>query len=251
MNENLPVEDLLMKYLDNEMSLSEREEFENQLNANAQLKAQMESLVLARKAVEYYGIHEEVSKVRKEFQQTTGSQQEGKLVKMRRPLRYIFMAAASVLVIGLIAVGYLLYELSPEKVYNESFVSYNISATRGTDASLTKIEKAYQEKNYSEVIQDSKTNSVSEKDHLLTGLSYMQLKRFNEATGQFGEILKDAHATYKPDAEYYLALSQLRLKKYDEALVIFKKINADQSHLYHKQVSSGMLREIAWLKWKR
>src|SRR3982751_3149460 len=100
MNENLPVEDLLMKYLDNEMSLSEREEFENQLNANAQLKAQMESLVLARKAVEYYGIHEEVSKVRKEFQQTTSSQQEGKLVKMRKPLRYIFMAAASVLVIG-------------------------------------------------------------------------------------------------------------------------------------------------------
>jgi len=249
MNENLPNEDLLMKYLDNEMSLSEKQEFENQMKDNAQLKAQVESLMLARKAVEYYGIHDEVSKVRKEFQQGT-TQQKAKVVRMKKPLRYILMAAASVILIGLIAIGYLFYQLSPEKVYNEGFVSYNLPVARGSNVSATSIENAYQKKDYNQVIELSKTSPVSEKEQLLTGLSFMQLNQFNEASIQFREILKVPHSNYKPDAEYYLALSQLRMKQYDEALDIFRKIHADESHLYHKQVSSGLLREIKWLKWK-
>ena len=250
MSENLPNEDLLMKYLDNEMSLSEKQQFENKLEEDTQLKAQLESLTLARKAVEYYGIHDAVSKVRKEFQQGTTSQQEAKVVKLRKPLRYILMAAASVILIGLIAIGYLFYQLSPEKVYNESFVSYNLPVARGTNVSETRIENAYQKKDYKQVIELSKTIPLAEKDQLLTGLSFMQLNRFNEASGAFAKILNNQNSNYRTDAEYYLALSYLRLKQYDKALDIFRKINADETHLYHKQVSSKFLREIRWLKWK-
>jgi tetratricopeptide (TPR) repeat protein len=251
MHENLPGEDLLMKYLDNEMPLSERQAFEKQLEENPVLKEQLDSLQLARKAVEYYGIHQEVSKVRMEFQRATGSQPQGKVVKMRRPLRYILMAAASVIFIGLIAIGYLFYQLSPENVYNEGYVSYNLPVSRGSSTEpANALEQAYQKKDFRQVTELANSGAMSERDQLLAGLSFMQLNQFDQAIKQFRDVLTSQNPTYKPDAEYYLALSHLRMKQYDEALDIFKKIKADESHLYHKQVSSKMLREIRWLKWK-
>jgi tetratricopeptide (TPR) repeat protein len=251
MDENLPLEDQLMSYLDNEMSPEERQLFEVQLKSNPDLQKRLERLTLAQKAVQYYGIETRVKEVRRQFQNEAPVSEDayGKVVKMRRPVRALFIAAASTIIIAAGVVAYMLYELSPEKTYSENYIAYNIPVARGNDSSITSIEKAYQEKKYAQVIELSRNGVDDSRQKFLLGLSYMQVNDFPKAIEQLKELAA-APSKYKPDAEFYLGLSYLRIKQYDAALEILGRIKDDASHVYHDQVSGKMISEIKWLKWK-
>jgi predicted negative regulator of RcsB-dependent stress response len=248
MAENLSREDQLLKYLDGEMTPIEKSAFEAQLKKDATLQEDLECLQLSRSAIQYYGIHEDVSAVRKEFEQKA-KKKDGKLVTMRRFVRPALTAAACIILLAAGIVGYRLYQLSPEKVFNESFVDYSVSESRGGVTSQTAIEMAYQQKEFRKVVALASAGTTSQ-DKLLVGLSYLQLNNFAAAIGQFSPIIKNGGSTYKQDAEFYLALSYLRNKQYDEALKIVDQIKSDPAHLYHNQVSGKISRELKWLKWK-
>jgi TolA-binding protein len=249
MAENLPLEDELMNYLDNEMSPADRDAFEIQLSADPELQKRLERLRLAQKTIQYYGIHETVAKVRKQFDRSsTVNDSSARVVKMRRPVRALFIAAASTIIIAAGIVAYLLYQLSPEKTYAENYIAYNLPVARGNDSSFTTIEKAYSEKKYQQAIGFANAAS-SPREKFLLGLSYMQVNDFGKAITQLKELAA-ASSQYKPDAEFYLGLSYLRAKQYDAALEVLGRIKDDPSHLYHDQVSGKMISEIKWLKWK-
>jgi TolA-binding protein len=255
MDEYLPIDDQLTRYLDNEMPELEKQLFEERLNADPELHDRLDKLRSAISAIRYYGINQKVAGIRKEMEPLLMANQPvskgGKVITMRkRPFRYA-IAAAAVLVFLIAGIeGYRVYKLSPDKVFAEGYVAYTEGGLRSGNNSTPPLEKAYQEKQYRQVIELSRNINPPIKEKLLTGLSYLQLNQLNDAIGQFKNILNSSDNTFKPDAEYYLALTYLKNKQYGNALPLLKKIRSDQHHLYHHQITVKVIRDVQWLKWK-
>ena len=67
----------LMRYLDGEMSGTEKEEFEKKLASDESLRAAMEGLRTAKEAVKMYGLQQKVASVRKEMaEEKTGAKKK-------------------------------------------------------------------------------------------------------------------------------------------------------------------------------
>ncbi len=86
-------------------------------------------------------------------------------------------------------------------------------------------------------------------DSLLVGLAHLQLGDVPEAMSWLDAIAAGG-GNFAPDAEYYGALAQLKGRHYDAALTRLKAIRANGTHLYHAQVSPGLIRKVQLLKWK-
>jgi hypothetical protein len=251
MAEHLPYDDeLVLKYLDNEMPEEQRQAFEKSMESNASLKERYEQLRIATAAVLYYGVSQQVAGVH----QLLKAELEQKITKppvmaKRKVLRLSLAVAASIIFLWIGVKAYWLYALSPGKIYAEEYVAYKLPNTRSEDVS-SPIEKAYSEKNYSWIIGPGKTEKQSSEEQLLTGLSYLELDKPKESIRCFDSILISTDNTYKQDAEFYLFLALIKNREYASALPLMKKINADPNHLYHSHVTRKTIREVQLLKWK-
>ena len=255
MAENLPDEELLFKYLDKEMTAAEQEEFDRRLHSEPDLQEQLERLQLSIGTVNYYGIQQQVADVQRQLQAELDEKfrQSGsaKIIPMRKALRYTLAIASCIILILVGTRFYQIYQLTPEKVFKESYVGYSINNLRSGKTAATALEQAFAQRNYTEVIQLSKgTTVLSTKQELLIGLSYLELNKLSESIVQFKNIISQPENNYKQDAEYYLALTYIKNKDYSNALTILKKIESDKSHLYHNQVTPKIIREVRWLSWK-
>ena len=177
-----------------------------------------------------------------------------KIVIARRFIRYSVAVAASVLLTLFVIEGYKFYTLSPEKLYDENYTAYELPATRGNnEITESKIEKAYREKNYAEVIDLNKNSVLSIKDVFLTGISYLEIKDYSKATSSFQVVIgdvKDSKTVLKEAAEYYLALAYLRNRDYDQAIEVMNAIYINPSHPYKGKFSRKYINRIKRLKWR-
>lgn len=247
MDENLPDSELLIRYLDQALSPAERERVEARLQNEEALRNELERLRLSVKAVQYYGLREQVAGIRREENRKT-QPASGKVVPMHRPFRRLLAVAAVFLVLLSSAFVFYFSRLSGEGWYRESFVDYNLSATRSATATPP-LEQAYQNGDYLQVILLGRSASLGEEDRLLLGLSYLKTNRVNEAIAQL-KTVRELNGPYKPDAEFYLALSLAKAKQYKEAHTLLQAIHANEAHLYHNNVSAKQLRDLQLLSLK-
>ncbi len=172
---------------------------------------------------------------------------------VRRIIRYTVPAAASVLLIFIVIEGYKFYTLSPEKLYNENYTPYELNTTRGGNDPASAIEKAYNQKNYSEVIKLNRLTVLSIKDIFLTGMAFLETKDYSRAVRSFQVVLtdiKDNKIALKEVAEYYLALAYLRDRDYDQAIELMNAIHHNPSHLYKEKFSRKYINRVKRLKWR-
>lgn len=235
-------DETLMRYLDGEMERAEKELFESQLQTDRALKQRLESLQVAIASVQQYGTAEKVKSVHSEMMQELSSvHKEGKVVPMRRFVKYSLAIAASVIII-LVGVNiFTSSQPSSEKLYNEAFVDYDVSGVRGTE-SQTDIVKLYQDHNYNAVIEKSTSQNLTSKDSLLIGLSFLQQNKLTDAINWFKAISVQSAA--KDDAEFYLALAYLKNKNYNEALNLMEQIHSNANHVYHNQFSETYIDKV-------
>ena len=162
MDERLHNDEQLIRYLDGEMKNDERTNFEKRLKVHQKLAAQLESLQIAVKAAQQYGIREQVQSVHKTMmQELSGRKEVPKVAPLGKTVRYTMAVAASVILIFIVALGYYFFQLSPDKVYSEAFVEYNVSAVRGTEYARTKIESYYKEKSFAAVINEASAKPLA------------------------------------------------------------------------------------------
>jgi tetratricopeptide (TPR) repeat protein len=250
MAENIPNEDLLLKYLDEELTPEDRAGVEDQLKNDAQLRQQLESLRLAKEAVRYYGLHSDVARVRARWEQSHPLPQrraKAKVVAIGKVWRYGLAVAAVVVAIIGISI-FFRPSLSADKIYEEAYVQYSPGSTRSQQQDYTPIEQAYRSKNYPEVIRLSQQGNLSTKEQLITGIAYLEEHQPEKSVPYFEQVRQDSGGTYRPDGEFYLGLAYLKTKQYDKSLEILRKIESDPTHLYHQQVSEKMLHEIEKLR---
>src|SRR4051812_38101818 len=100
MADYLPSDETLMRYIDNEMSEAEKENFEKNLTSDPALRQQVERLLMAKDAVRYYGLAQSVEAVRKQWEgKAASTATEAKIIPIKNYVRYIFAAACVLILI--------------------------------------------------------------------------------------------------------------------------------------------------------
>jgi predicted negative regulator of RcsB-dependent stress response len=249
-------EKILAQYIDGELSPEAHLEVKNKLEKDIEWQEATEKLLMAMQSVRYFGMVQEVAAVHQQMMQE-GSlpkiESKIKTLSIKRAIRITTAVAASLLLVFAGIKGYQFYQLSPDKVYNENFVSYQLPVTRGSnDEKSFEIKEAYQAQNYKDVIKwGRKYKAKVVEESFLIGLSYLQSNDPFSAITSLQPIVKtDTKALLKQDAEFYLALAYLKNKDYDKAIDLMQKIKADTSHPYHQQFSDKTISQVKMLKWK-
>lgn len=173
----------------------------------------------------------------------------------RRIVRYSVAVTASALLIFVCIEAYNFYRLSPGRLFTENYTAYELTTTRvGNDSTESKIEKAYREKNYGEVIKINKNSVLSVKDIFLTGMSYLETNDLSKAISSYqvviADVKDDKNSTLKDTAEYYLALAYLKNNDYDQAIELMSTIHDNSLHLYTKKFSIKYIKRVKRLKWR-
>jgi hypothetical protein len=259
MDEGLLNDENIQRYVDGEMSPSEREQFEGQLAHNEALKEAVARAQLTIKAVQYAAIADRVKNIHHRLApsltQHAVTSNTHRIVPFRtRMLRITLAVAASVLIIVLGAGAHYVYQLSPDTLYNETYIPYSLSGTRSAEsAQVSSIESAYQQKDYKSVIAYAQGKNLTGAQRLLTSLAYLQLNQAPAAIEQLNALLQTSPtgSSLRQDAEYYLALAYLKNKQYDKALPLMQAIHQNTDHPYHDQFTSRTIREVQLLQWKQ
>ena len=178
-----------------------------------------------------------------------------KKINVRKTIRYSVAVAASVLLIFIIIEAFKFYMLSSQKLYAENYTAYELPATQnGADSTESKIEKAYREKKYTEVISLNANSVLSVKDVFLTGMSYLETNDISRAISNFQVVIADVKeektSVLKNEAEYYLALAYLKNNDYDQAIELMNAIHDNSAHLYKTRFSRRYINRIKRLKWR-
>lgn len=157
--------------------------------------------------------------------------------------------ASICLVVAVVSI-YKFLQLSPDKLYQEAFVSYQLPHA-GIDQTMEnkKIENLYYSKNYKAIIKASKKTLLpNDRNFLLIGLSHLQMNDAFNAIAAFRQI--HSSGKYYQDAQFYLALAYLKNNDYDQAIGLMQQIKNNEQHIYRNHFSSSFLNNIRILKWK-
>jgi len=256
MDNSTQYDDEIMRYIDDEMAESEKIEFEKQLATDGSLRQAMNNLQLAKEAARSFGLKEKVSSIHQEMMKEFKTETPVKHISnTRRIIRLSVAVAASVLLIFVCIEGFNFYSLSSDKLFAENYTAYELTTTRGeNDSTGSKIEKAYREKNYGEVIKLNTNSVLSIKDVFLTGMSYLETNDPSRAISNFhvviADVKDDKSSVLKDAAEYYLALAYLKNNDYDQAIELMNAIHDNSSHLYKAKFSRQYINQVKRLKWR-
>jgi hypothetical protein len=249
---NQPTNDILIDYLDRQLSPEETSRIENLIQQDTLVAGEMAYLKLAIDTVRLNAIQEKVSAVRR----SQKSVQFGQKLPEQAIVRNIYktglrVAAIFVLLLGTAAL-YKYVSVTNQSVFNKQFTSYELGNTRGAETRDAE-EEAYRNKDWNEVIAIfNADNYKSDKSRFLAAMAEMQLTHFAEAEVLFENLLNSPSAdnSFREESEYYISLAYLMDHKEQKAVGMLNKIKADTSHTYYPLVSkiSGIDLKIIELK---
>src|SRR5688572_16054760 len=97
MADSLHNEDLLLRYLDGELTDAEKHELEERLRTEPALKEELERLQIATHAIRQYGVRQKVGSLHKEMMQEL--KVKPKVIYLSKSVRVAMAVAASILVL--------------------------------------------------------------------------------------------------------------------------------------------------------
>lgn len=173
-----------------------------------------------------------------------------RVISLKKTLRYGMAVTAGICLVVAIVKTYQFLELSPDSLYNEVFVNYQLRDSGNTLSRVNgTIENLYLKKNFAAIIKESKKPRLPDDEtFLLIGISYLHT---NDAFNAIAALRQIKHSgDYFQTAQYYLALAYLKNNDYDQALGLMQQIKNDKSHPYYNYFSSSFLKRVRMVKWK-
>src|SRR5664279_4236393 len=122
--------ELLIQYLDGELSGEPLRNITIRLSENAELRGELENLQMAREAMKSFGLKSRIGDIHKEMMRelkNSGSNRSG----MVRSIFQTSLRIAAVLIVLLGASALYQYlNVTPDRLFNESFVPYKVHGFR-------------------------------------------------------------------------------------------------------------------------
>ncbi len=252
------ITEMLIRYMDNELSEKEKPAVEKLLQENAEANERYQLLLAAKQAIRSGGLKQRVQKIHDEYIQANAKTEpaHAKVVRASSVFKtFMRIAAVFVIAVG----GYGVYEYSTTNnasVFNNNFAKYELPVNRGEN-STNDIDSLYNASNYAAAINafEAKTQK-DQKDYFIAGQSYLQLNNADKAIAAFEQIqnLNSTSTTkyFVEETDYYLALAFIKAGKISEAQSQLDKITSDKQHLFYNQAKniSGLKLHILKLKEK-
>lgn len=253
-NDNAAV--LMVRYLDHEMPVEEKKDFEEKMANDAHIRQQLDDLLLTREAIFQYGLAQQVAHIRQEMLDSRAdhSLPAPKTARVRRLIRFSISVAATLFLAWVSFEAYQYFSISPSKIFSQQFSHYELPVLRSTEQkAVSELEIAYRDKDFNRVVKLCKlSNPSSLKENYLCGMAEMELGNYADAESTFEKIIlaNETNAThiFKDESEYNLALAYLQQKKYQKAIELFNSIHNNPFHLYHNKVSSHFIRSVKRLR---
>jgi tetratricopeptide (TPR) repeat protein len=256
MNNNNTNTDMLIQYLDNELSQEDKINVENQLKHDTVMQQELENLSLAKSAIKTYGLKKHIGSIHAEMMSELVIKnplptQQGVV----RQMISISMKVAAAIFIVMLGVGVYQYTTAtPGKLFASNYKPYTLSVNRGA-LEIGMMESAFQEKKYATVItQFEALKEVGAKEIFLAGVAYMETNNYKNAIIAFNKVLSknalNKTTIFNDDAQYFLALSYLKNNDIKLATPVFEMINKNTNHLYNDKVSDAFIRSLKILNWK-
>lgn len=218
---------LFDQYLQGEMTVEEKDSFEKQLSEDHELSSEFETFKEVQLRLTTKFEFEEEREAFKtnltEISDKHFNTSKPKVVLMRP---WYYAAAASVIILfGLFFFDY----------NNPTFADYDNPETaafveRGdTNATLKEAQAAFNDGRYKEAIplfeEILKENNTPEIQYFY-GVSLLEESKYPKAEAVLNE-LRSGTSVYKEKATWYLALSKLKQKKYNECKAVLETISQD------------------------
>lgn len=254
---------LIEAYLNNELSDADRQLFDDDLQADDELRAEVNRQRDLRLGLRALGIEAALNKARTQYNATLERSTEPtvKPLPTSRPLtdwRYWAAAAGVVLVLG---VSYFTFQRS---IDNPTDLAYADTSVPGQADVLLKefpsetippanrqqwldALRQYKASDYDKAIAGLKTlptdrQSVHYKNYLL-GLSYLANKQPTAAIPLLRQALRSPSRPLRQKAEWFLALAYVKNKQPEKARPTLKRISADRAHPF-QSLAQQVLQKI-------
>lgn len=262
------------RYLDGSLSTEETQTFETALANNEALKQAYEEIRTVRALAQDYALREKIRSIRQAMKHEAVDEAVVRPMSetpatvatdIARPQQRSrgrgisayagrIAAGVAVLLIGFLAFQYV--TLSPQDLYAEKAMPYQIAASRSAEepdaTPEDRLERQYRFQYFDEVTATyEQMNDPSLMAMFLAGNAYLQEGKTDQAIDAFYKIVaingSQGINRFEEDAQYYLALSYLRADRVTEALPLLEKINANPDHSYHSVVNDYYLWRVKFL----
>lgn len=251
--------EMLVKYMDGELTGVEKESTEKLLQTNAELQQRYQHLLAAKQAIKMEGLRARVKALHNEYVQDAAPV-KAMPAKVIRPTFFVkdFMRVAAVLVLVIAGYGgYQYATTTTQSLYSDNYIIYHLPVNRG-EGNADRIENLYNEGHYEAAVAAVNGLPIkTQKDYFIAAQSYLQLDTENSAVNAiafFLEVQKmnseNSEKYFVQETDYYLALAYIKAGKVDLARDELSKIKANPRHIFYnnaKQISSTKL-EILKLK---
>lgn len=232
--------ELFIGYIEETLSVSERESFENRLKNEPSFRDDFKDFEETYKMMENQFSSERkqvlasINQADTNFKSSQGStSSKGKLIQFK-PWQYA--VAASVI----LAVGLFLFQGSNKPTYADYATHNPISLTQRGDAQndVKQAETAFNNGDYQEALEEFntvlKTDPERVEFRLYKAQALVETNDFTQADTLLKQI-SEGNSVYASQAIWWSALSKLKQEKYDEVKVLLKKIDSNSAEYQQAQ----------------
>jgi tellurite resistance protein len=249
--------ELLISYMDGELSPAETAATEKMLREDVALKERFENLLAAKQAIKAQGLKQHIKSLHQQYY-TEVQAAETAPAKVIKPAFGFktFMRIAAVFI--LVVAGYGVYQYTAtnnESLFADNFINYQLPLTRGAEQA-DDLDALYNANNYMAVIAAvNGKQQKTQKDYFLAAQAYLQTNDATAAIAAFKNVEQlNSTATDKyfvQETDYYLALAYIKEGNIDEAGKQLNKITFNKQHMFYSKASEISSTKLTILKWKQ
>ncbi|MDY6800618.1 MAG: tetratricopeptide repeat protein [Bacteroidota bacterium] len=242
--------EIIDKYLNGEMNDQELKRFEHLLSSDVEVQEELELHQAIGDAI----MEDDIMSFRDTMQMIYA---EDKKVK-RQPAGFsrkkLFYAAATIAL--LLAIGGIVKQLTQpdydnHQIFDKFYQPYEVTVTyrsgnTETDRMLLNALQKYEDGNYEQALVLFEQLLEKRKDdmsiNLYSGISYMEVAKYQKATQSFQTIITDNNNLFIEQAEWYLAMCYLKTEDNKKAKELLDELIKKES--YYKEMAEKIKDEL-------
>lgn len=251
---------LLMDYLDGNLEANGVQVLENRLLSETKLKQKLALYEWSRQAIRLKAIRNLVDQSQSDFLANRekshlkpGKKAPTTLKFMPSFAQWVGIAASILIFLALVGVLFL-NSISGTDLYQDKFLSYEISSFRGDSETISDIQDLYRAGDYAAVLDDVSLRPQEElpkDDLLLLGISALEINKAQLAL-TYLDILHQQNALdqsgeLQDERDFYAALAHIRMNNYEEGYALISQITQDSAHKYNRNFPLGYRVKIKML----